>query len=482
MNDKKAQAIIKQILNRFNKFKFPNIPNSQLKIKQVDNFFKQIKTIIKLVKSDIENIKSTFKQCDGYYHSPEKLVELENVCHSFVIEIFQQGIFDKELGEDRLTCIIELCLNCEEEKRYFILSLDKMYQAIILSEKEWLKEKKIYDKGNSIIEEKYVKILQSGFTNLLLTSTDKMPMEIDPITKTRTIKTFSQQVTLEIILNSFDIKLAQQETKLLAVMLQKLTVGESGLLSIHLTDLATRLGKFNIKKARESIQASLQNIRDIDLKVDGKDSKGKKLYFSSALCQRAQIKNSVVSFEFSNIVEDYLLNRCDPMSINNSLFQITCSKTKNPYAWAIGYKIHYQANHNRYKDGKENNVFSMSVKSLLELCEKAGLPSYKKVSESLHQVNQRIIEPVERELDLLMDKRIISKWHYEDKKGNLIQDYIEIENDNPESDPYSISKGIKYSEWKKRNVIIEMPEEYLKQIPNFNKKKVKKNSQKTGKK
>ena len=321
---------------------------------------------------------------------------------------------------------------------------------------------------------KYVKILQSGFTNLLLTATDKMPMETDSITKTRTIKTSSPQTTLEIILNSFHIKLAQAETKLLAVMIQKLTVGETGVLSLSLEDLAEELGKNNLKKARESIQASLDNIRNIDLKVDGKDSKGKKLYFSAPLCQRAMIKNSVVSFEFSNVVQEYLLNKRDPMSINNGLFQITCSKTQNPYAFAIGYKIHYQANMNRYKDGKKNNIFPMSVKNLLELCEKSGLPSYKKVSSTTKQITDEIIMPIERELDLLIDKGIISKWHYEDKKGNKIKDYIEIENDNSESDAYSIEINKKYSEWKKRNIIIQMPDEYLEQIPKFDKKKAKK--------
>jgi DNA-directed RNA polymerase alpha subunit len=78
----------------------------------------------------------------------------------------------------------------------------------------------------------------------------------------------------------------------------------------------------------------------------------------------------------------------------------------------------------------------------------------------------------------LIDKGIISKWHYEDKKGNKIKDYIEKENDNPESDAYSIEINKKYSEWKNRNVIIQMPDEYLEQIPSFNKKKYKKTTKK----
>lgn len=374
---------------------------------------------------------------------------------------------------------------CEEHRRYFLDALDTMYEVLIISEKAWREERsKSHTSGNDI-DQKYVKILQSGFTNLLLTSTDKMEMAVDPITKAKIITATSPKTSLKIILNTFKIKLAQQEAKLVAIMIQKLAEGESGLLSIHLTDLAARLGKLNIEKARESINASLQNLRAIDLKHDGVDVKGKKEPFSASLCQTAAIKNSIVFFEFGTRVENYLLNKSNVMPINNDLFSITSNRVKNPYACAIGLKIFFQANLNRYKDEKPNNVFSISIKNLLEICQRSGLPSYKKVSESAHQVTQRIIEPVERELDLLMDKGITSKWYYEDKKGNVIKDYIEIANDNPESDSYSIEKNKKFSEWKNRKVIIELPPEYLKQIPNFNKKKVKnlkKNNQKIGEK
>jgi hypothetical protein len=470
MNDTKVMSIINQILSKFAEFKVPN--HVQLKAKHVDKFYREIKDLIISVKTDIENIESTFKQCDGDYHNPK--TDLGIYFDDFVIEIFQHGIFDKELGEDRLTCIIELCLNCEEEKRYFISSLDKMYEEIVLLEKKWEKDKKQSPEKDPDSKKKYIKIIQSGLTNLLLTSTDKMPMETDEVIKKRTIKASSPKTSLDIILNSSDTKLTQQETKLLAVMIQKLTEGESGLLSISLTDLATRLGKSNKKKARESINASLNNLKAIDIKYDGIDPKGKKEPFSASLCQTAEIKNNIVFFEFETRLEEYLLKKSNIMLINNDLFSIKSNRTQNPYALTLGYKIYYQANYNRYKDEKPNNVFSMSVKSLLEVCQRSGLPSYKKVNNTSQHLGKLIISPIERDLNRLIEMGCITKWHYEDKQGNAVQDYIERANDNPESDSYSIEKNKKFSEWEKRNVIIEMPPEYLKEILKFDKKKIKK--------
>lgn len=482
--NQKEQENIKNLYHEYEQCYLPKQNKGKFTPQQIESYFSQVDAVIKSIKHCVQNIQSVFKKhSDCYSYIPIDKREFVDFWFLKVNDLILAGFDKKDYGKKLLTEMLTNAKYCEEHRRYFLDVLDTMYEVLIISEKAWREERKKSNTSTNDVDQKYVKILQSGFIDLLLTSTDKMEMEVDPITKAKIITATSPKTSLDIILNGCNVKLAQSESKILAVMLQKITDGETGTISIPLKELASILGKTNIKKARESIVLSFDNLTNTSIRIKGKDVKGEFSYLGAPLISIAKIEKSIVYFRFNEEgIKEYLSSKSNIMPINNDLFAITSNRVKNPYAWAIGWKISFQANFNRYKDKKPNNVFPISVKNLLEVCQRSGLPSYKKVNNTSQHISKLIISPIERDLDLLIDIGVITKWHYEDKQGNAVQDYIEIANDNPESDPYSIEKNKKFSEWKNRKVIIELPPEYLKQIREFDKEKIKKTDEASKKK
>ncbi len=296
-----------------------------------------------------------------------------------------------------------------------------------------------------------------------------LPLEHNLLTHTGSIKATSGATDLEVILNCFNTnaKISQGEMKLVAIMIEQFTQGQRDMISISLKTLAKYLGKKNIKKAREAFKEELDNIRNIRLKVDGK------LYINADLCQTAIIKNGIVYFEFNNLIKCYLL-KCKPMPINMKLFQIPCNQQNNPHVWGVGYKILVQAKLNQYKKENKNHVFPISVNTLLKTCYASGLPSYKSVMNKTRHVTKLIIDPIEHALETLLDKGVINNWHYEFKGGEIVNDYYEIPNEDNAKENYAIAKDKVYNEWVKRNVIITMPDNYINEIANYSKKKIRK--------
>jgi len=471
---KKEKDIISNIYHRFYQFRVSCNAGDEIKSEHIDNYFRQIKELIQLTKIDIENIQSISKNYSKCYsYIPENETELEQAWHGKTINLITEGVFDKELGKKTLSEMIVASKYCEENRQNFISSLDHMCQVIVISEQEWIKDKNKHKKNNSANtatkSPEYTKIYQGIMTNLWTSITSNMEITHNKIADTRSIQSTSTQASLEIILHEQSVKLTQPELKLLAVMTQQLTENGAGVLKISLQDLATKLGKKNLNKARKEIQFSLTSLMNISLKFEGKKTR-----FSAPLAQLEGIKDNVVFFEFSNLVQEYLL-KCPVMTYDNKLLQIPSNKRQSPYAFTVGSKILYLANLNRYKNKKKNGAFIMSTESLLKTCQNTGMTNYETVLNTSHHVNKLLINPIENTLDKLVDKKVIKAWSYKNKKGELIKDYIEIKNDNPDNDSYSMEKNKKYSEWIARNVTIEMPDKYVAKIPIYSEKKANKN-------
>lgn len=311
----------------------------------------------------------------------------------------------------------------------------------------------------------YSRTHQNSVTNKLLITTDKVGIRHDTRMNIGIITATNGKTDLDVILKQFNTNthISQNTMKVLAIMMQQFTQGQHGIISIRVEELAGYLGKKNIKKAREAIKGELDNIRNMNLKVDGK------FYISADLCQTAIIRNGTVYFEFNNVFKEYLL-KGNLMPINMKLFSITSNPQNNQYVWCIGWKIHVQAKLNQYKEKNKNHIFRMSVKTLLETCYGSGMPSYEEVMSKTRHVGRFIIDPIECALNTLSYEGIIGDWSYE-LKGGGINDYDEVLNEDNPKDNYSIAKDKRYNEWANQYVLITMPTNYIEEIAPYSKKK-----------
>jgi hypothetical protein len=163
----------------------------------------------------------------------------------------------------------------------------------------------------------------------------------------------------------------------------------------------------------------------------GKDTeiyKGR-LFQSQAL----KLRGGVYEMEFSNDFLRYCATTT-PQAFHNAMYQI--NGNNNPYSWGLGQKLrqHYELNR-----GKRNQN-RLSVKKLLAAV--PDIPTYSEVRAGARDVNRRIIEPVERDLDELVRLDIVKRWEYSNAKGApLTADQL---------------KGIEYQQWEKLYITFEL--------------------------
>lgn len=95
---------------------------------------------------------------------------------------------------------------------------------------------------------------------------------------------------------------------------------------------------------------------------------------------------------------------------------------KNPILFSLGMKlVNHQAMTSNIETGKADII---GVKSLIEACD--NLPKYEEVQASNRSFKQRIIDPLEKSLDALIDLRILQSWEYcAAKKAPLSQEQLE---------------------------------------------------------
>ena len=123
------------------------------------------------------------------------------------------------------------------------MKLRPLHDKVVVERQE---EEKILSDVDS---DDYITIFQGVITNLFFSMSSNMKITHNKIADTRSIQSTSTQASLEIILHEQNVKITQPELKLLVVMIQQLTENGAGVLKISLQDLATKLGKKNLKKA-----------------------------------------------------------------------------------------------------------------------------------------------------------------------------------------------------------------------------------------
>lgn len=269
-------------------------------------------------------------------------------------------------------------------------------------------------------------ILQGTMTNPfahIVTNSNKCIIDKDRLANKATIRTGGYTLVFE---NYFDIGHLKTSTQqLLDLLVMKLT--ESGCKSLEvaipLDEYMQERGLKDKKEARKQVNEDLEVL--FNAKQSYQDRKGRKggSYLDMRLIEAKGIQNGIIKVSFAKTFFDVLKERGRIMPYHKTLLS---RNNKNSYS--MGRKI---AEHKNMNYGKANENI-ISVRTLLSVA--PYIPSYDEVMQSDRHLNQRIIEPFERNMDALTEA---FSWEYckkngekltEREKGNL--DYILFESLN----------------------------------------------------
>ena len=119
----------------------------------------------------------------------------------------------------------------------------------------------------------------------------------------------------------------------------------------------------------------------------------------------------VFSAEFMRAV---LGRNAGRLALDPSLLKV--DERRHPHAMAIGYKLAAQS----YMNIGGGNECTLSVSSLLDFV--ASIPTYEEVKASDRAYTRRMIEPMERDLDYLVEIGFLDYWDYCHSKGEPLTD------------------------------------------------------------
>lgn len=181
-----------------------------------------------------------------------------------------------------------------------------------------------------------------------------------------------------------------------------------------ITDLMNLYGQTDRKGFRRSIKEDLQSIAGIHLTANGEEDS----FIGIPIAGDAYLldKKGNVSFAFSpSFMKLISGDSAFTEYLDPAAFKVNIGR--NPHAWHIYKKLasHYSANM-----GKKNE-YTLSVKSLLEYIPR--LSTYDDVAAGNRNFTDRIIEPVERDLDALVALGVLTEWDYCHANGEPLTDH-----------------------------------------------------------
>ena len=329
------------------------------------------------------------------------------------------------------------------------INLQEGYKATAFLTKDGVEVTSIEAVQNEIVKPElepsdnslYKNILQGKPTNALSGASSRRA-SYNPITKAGSIMT-SEGV--EVFLNHYNaIALNVPAKKLLDALTIALTlnipnkdeikkmsveeltsvINQRRTVTLTVDEYMDLCGLKDRKEARKSLKASLEAIYNIDLEWDeeryiipeGKKRRVKELvhFHTRVASTRGEIKRSGdIVFSFNMDLAEYLANAYI-MPYPTALFKI--SAKYNPYSYSIGRKL---AEHHNMNIGKSNaNI--ISVESLIKRVQ--DLPSYDEVMGMDKHINQRIIEPFERDIEALVANGMLRSWEYTNASNQPLTD------------------------------------------------------------
>lgn len=196
-------------------------------------------------------------------------------------------------------------------------------------------------------------------------------------------------------------KANQSAGKLLDSFLIKMTENgfSSPIASIPLKEYAEMTGKKDLKELRNRTKSDLQVLKRVKFSyTPKKKTKGNNQdYMNIYLFGGTEgIKNGNIMFKFNDDFFRIFADQKNFLYIPTEVLQ--SNEKKNPNTYLLYKKI---ISHKRMNLGKKNENI-IKVKTLYEYC--VTLPRYEEVMNTTgKQVNQRIIEPFERDLDIIQE-------------------------------------------------------------------------------
>lgn len=201
-------------------------------------------------------------------------------------------------------------------------------------------------------------------------------------------------------------KANQSAGKLLDSFLIKMT--ENGFISpiasIPLKEYAEMTGKKDLKDLRARTKSDLQVLKRVKFSyTPKKKTKGNNQdYMNIYLFGGTEgIKNGNIMFKFNDDFFKIFAEQKNFLYVPTEVLQ--SNERKNPNTYLLYKKI---VSHKRMNLGKKNENI-IKVKTLYDYC--VTLPRYEDVMNATRAVTQRIIEPFERDLDIIKE----FTWNYE---------------------------------------------------------------------
>ena len=173
-----------------------------------------------------------------------------------------------------------------------------------------------------------------------------------------------------------------------------------------------RGGDAKNKKTRAKVTKELKAISSIAWNFENIKGDFVRIPLAGGMCS---VRHGRVSFAFSAEYMGAVIDRtAGRLPLDRAL--LTTDDKNNPNATPIGFKL---CTHTYQNKGKKNEN-TLSVSSLLDYVN--GIPSYEEVSKGNRNYTDRIIRPLERDLNHLIDRGFIEYWDYCHTNGEPLTD------------------------------------------------------------
>ena len=265
------------------------------------------------------------------------------------------------------------------------------------------------DRGKST----FSTIRQGTATNALtkVKASTKRNTVIDPITGTATITQESLTITIPDFTELTGFKTSTyQLLDALTVALTE-TGAKSPIVALSLEEYMAKRGLKDKKEARKQATDDLETLFNSKISFKEKRKKGQEQSFHDIrIIDSKGIRKGIINVSFATAFYNILLGY-PIMPYPAQLW--TLSSKRNPNSFYLLRKI---AEHKNMNVGKKNEDI-IAVKTLLAVV--PNLPSYEEVMEADRHLDQRIIQPFERDMDALEDTLT---WTYCHSNNNPLTD------------------------------------------------------------
>lgn len=171
------------------------------------------------------------------------------------------------------------------------------------------------------------------------------------------------------------------------------------------------------------------------------------------------VKNNRLTVSLHPRLIEYL-PKAGVMPLNQCLFSLDTGTYSNSYVFGRFMHLHY----NRNRDNKDDPDLKHILKVITLLDAASEIPSYEEVMESSKHVYKLIIYPFFRDMNYLVERKIVSNWYFIKPKTGETKTREKID-----FDVNSINdiKNLKWKDFETYNVYFELSN-YPQELPLFN--------------